>query len=164
MPKYNNPRRTSVMSNQAMILRNIEADDIEACAVLFTQVFSSEPWNEPWNIASATERLFHFYQSKGFIGVLAVETESVVGFALGNTEPFHFGSMFYLREMCTQASLQNQGIGRKILDALEKVLMTKKVSRIYLTTEKAIPAAIFYQKNDFNYDDKIGLYTKHINS
>ncbi len=54
-----------------MILHSIKASDITACASLFAQVFSSELWNEEWAEAFAFERLSHFYQSKGFIGVLA---------------------------------------------------------------------------------------------
>lgn len=147
-----------------MILRNIEEDDIEICAELFMQVFSSDPWNEEWSIVFANERLSHFYQSKGFFGVLAEEQNSVVGFALGNTEPFYFGSMFYLREMCIKTKLQNKGVGKEILKALEDELLTKKINRIYLTTERDIPAASFYQKNGFNYSEKMGFYAKRTNS
>lgn len=147
-----------------MKLRSIQETDVEACAILFAQVFSSEqPWNEKWNEVFALERLSHFYQSKGFIGVLA-EQEEVIGFALGNTEPFYFGSIFYLREMCTQTNLQNQGIGKKVLEALEKELLSEQVQRIYLTTERSIPAVNFYQKNGFNYSDKMGVYAKRLNT
>tara|TARA_Y100001949_G_C15955588_1_gene316804 strand:+ start:900 stop:1340 length:441 start_codon:yes stop_codon:yes gene_type:complete len=146
-----------------MILRNIQEADIDACALLFAQVFSSEPWNEEWNKEFASERISHFFQSKGFIGVLA-EDDGIIGFALGNTEPFYFGSMFYLREMCTHRNLQKQGVGNKILGALEAELCSHKVKSIYLTTERAIPAAKFYQKNGFSYSEKMGFYAKRINS
>jgi len=146
-----------------MILRNIQEADIEACATLFTQVFSSEPWNEEWNEIIALERLSHFYQSKGFLGVLA-EQEEVVGFALGNTEPFYFGAMFYLREMCTQTNLQNHGVGQDVLGFLEKELLSQEIRSIYLATERAIPAANFYQKNGFSYSEKMGFYSKRVDS
>lgn len=144
-----------------MKLRRIQEADIDSCAILFTQVFSSKPWNEEWNKDLALERLLHFYQSKGFIGIIA-EQESIIGFVLGNTEPFYFGSMFYLREMCTRTNLQNQGAGKKILEALEEELHTEGIQRIYLTTERTIPASSFYQKNGFNYSDKMGFYAKSI--
>ena len=146
-----------------MKLRSIIEEDVEACAALFTRVFSSEPWSEEWNETVALERLSHFYQSKGFVGVLA-EQNGVVGFALGNTEPYYFGSMFYLREMCTQTTLQNRGVGNKILDALEKQLHAQEVHSIYLTTERAIPAASFYQKKGFSYKEEMGFYAKRVNS
>ena len=146
-----------------MILRSIQETDLAVCAALFTNVFSSDPWNEEWNETFALERLLHFYQSKGFVGILA-EQQGVVGFALGNTEPFYFGSMFYLREMCTKTNLQNQGVGNKVLKALEKELIPLKVQSIYLTTERTIPAAHFYQTNGFNYSEKMGFYAKRVSS
>lgn len=54
-----------------MKFRVIQEADIDACASLFAQVFSSAPWNEGWDDDFAFDRLFHFYKSKGFIGVLA---------------------------------------------------------------------------------------------
>lgn len=145
-----------------MIFRKILKEDIETCSELFAQVFSSAPWNEPWDINSAHERLLHFYQSKGFIGIVA-EHNGIAGFALGNTEPFHFGSLFYLREMCTHTNLQSKGIGSDILHALEQELSLNKVNSIYLTTEREIPAADFYTKKGFKYSDKMGFYAKRTN-
>lgn len=151
------------MSFKEMNLRLIEKHDIENCAKLFTQVFSSEPWNEPWTNEHAYNRLSHFYSSKGFLGIL-LKKESILGFALGNLEPFYFGNMFYLREMCTDTDLQSQGIGGKVYAALEKELVAKSVKSIYLTTERDIPAASFYKKCGFNYSEKMGFYAKGLNS
>ena len=146
-----------------MILRKIEEQDIEACSALFTKVFSSEPWSEPWSLNLARERLLHFYESKGFIGIIA-ESDGVIGFVLGNTEPFYFGSMFYLREMCTQTDLQKTGIGSEIFHALERELSLNKVHSIYLTTEREIPAAKFYKNKGFKYSEQMGFYAKRTNS
>jgi len=150
------------MSVQVMILRNIEDCDIKRCAVLYSQVFSSKPWNEGWNADLARERLAHFYHSKGFIGVLAEEKEDIMGFALGNAEPYYFGSIFYLREMCIKTKLQNLGLGKRTLNALENECSAKKINKLYLTTERAIPAASFYQKNGFKYSEKMGFYAKQM--
>lgn len=151
------------MSQIIMIVRKVEEKDIEACAALFSEVFSSEPWNEPWTKRLARERLSHFYESKGFIGVLA-ESDGVIGFVLGNTEPFYFGSMFYLREMCIQTHLQKKGVGSNMFHALEQALSMHNVHSIYLTTEHDIPAAEFYKKKGFTYSEKMGFYAKRTNS
>lgn len=144
--------------------RNVTKPDLTTCAKLYTQVFSSDPWNEAWTEEVAYERLVHFYESKGFVGVLAEETESktLLGFALGNIEPFYDGALFYLREMCTQTQSQNKGIGKAVLQALETELQMHNVQSIYLATDKAIPAAQFYQKRGFDYADDMGFYMKRI--
>lgn len=43
---------------------------------------------------------------------------------------------------------------------LEKELNSSSVKSIYLTTERSIPAANFYQNNGFTYSEKMGFYTK----
>lgn len=144
-----------------MILRSIQEKDIEACAALYAQVFSSEPWDEKWSEGAARERLLHFYYSKGFCGVLA-EQEGVISFALGNIEPFYSGSIFYLREMCRNTNMPKAGVGYKVLAALERELLAQDVQDVYLITDRAIPASDFYQKNGFNHSDQMGFYAKHI--
>ncbi len=144
-----------------MKIRKIELDDISLCAQLFSQVFSSSPWNESWNKESAGKRLLHFYESKGFIGILA-ERDGIVGFALGNSEPFYFGNMFYLREMCIVNDLQQQGLGKKLYLALERELSLAKIHSIYLTTHRETLASNFYVNNGFKASEKMGFYAKCI--
>ncbi len=144
-----------------MDIKSITKQDLDACALLFTEVFSDAPWSEAWTYKSAIQRLSHFYESKGFSGVL-VEDEGVVGFALGNVEPFHFGEMFYLREMCVDSTKQNVGYGHRILESLEQSLKNQGVYSIYLTTERQIPAAQFYQKHGYDFKETMGFYAKRI--
>ena len=144
-----------------MNFRPIKKSDIKNCAQLFSKVFSTEPWNEAWTEESAFKRLNHFSESEGFVGVL-LECDGLMGFALGNTEPFHFGDMFYLREMCIDTHSQNLGYGHKLLEELEQCLEKMNVKSIYLTTDIETPASKFYQKNGFNFKDTMGFYAKRI--
>lgn len=144
-----------------MNIRRIERGDLEDCAQLYAEVFASPPWSEPWTATAALQRLSHFYESRGFIGVLA-EDGNTASFALGNTEPFHAGTLFYLREMCTRSNLQSQGVGGRVFTALENELRGESVVSVYLTTERAIPAARFYGNMGFNEIEKYGFYAKGI--
>lgn len=144
-----------------MKFRLIKASDIDGCSSLFAQVFSSAPWGEEWTQDLAFKRLSYFYETKGFLGVVA-EEEGVVGFALGNIEPFYFGSMFYLREMCVESDLQRKGVGSKILDRLDAELANLQVKRVYLATDRTIPAATFYQGKGFVHSEELGFYAKEI--
>lgn len=146
-----------------MKFRPITENDIRDCAQLFSHVFSTEPWNELWTEEDAFKRLNHFFESKGFVGVL-LESDSLMGFALGNIEPFHFGDMFYLREMCVDTKRQSSGHGYELLESLEDNLKSMNVRSIYLTTDIETPASKFYQKNGFNFREKMGFYAKRINS
>lgn len=144
-----------------MNVRNIEEGDIKACAVLFSSVFSSNPWREPWTVPLAFERLYHFYISRGFVGVLA-EADGIQGFALGNIEPYCDGPIFYLREMCVHNDTQNKGVGTQVMAYLEAALHEVYVKSIYLATEKGISAAAFYKKRGFTCSETTAFFEKEI--
>lgn len=146
-----------------MNIRPIKEDDLKECANIFKHVFSSEPWNEPWTCESAHTRLDHFFKSVGFYGLLAeVNSGNISGFILGNKEPFCHGELFYLREMCVNNEEQGSGIGSSLLAALEENLTLQGVRGAYLATAKDIPAAAFYQKNEFKISSGMGFYNKRL--
>lgn len=148
-----------------MNLRSIKINDLESCADVFAHVFSSEPWSEAWTAEGAYIRLHHFFESKGFYGVLAEDSSGkVVGFVLGNKEPFCDGDLYYLREMCVDKELQKYGIGTHLLEFLEKCLISQGVIGAYLATAKGFPAAEFYQKNEYRISEGMAFYNKRLNS
>ena len=145
--------------------RYIEESDIEACAKIFERVFSSEPWNEPWTFDAAYKRLNHFFESKGFFGVLAEEgSGQVIAFVLGNKEPFCHGELYYLREMCVDNEHQSSGIGSSLSSYLDETLANQDIKGMYLATGEKIPAASFYQKNGFKVSDDMAFYSKRFGS
>ena len=40
-----------------MSISDITAENLEACAELFVEVFNQPPWNENWSLVQALERL-----------------------------------------------------------------------------------------------------------
>ena len=144
-----------------MQIREIKDEDLEACSSLYTRVFSESPWSEVWSQDIALTRLRHFYKSEVFFGLL-VEDKNILGFVLGNTEPFINDTWFYLREMCIDNKFQNQGIGTTLLSELKKHLTLKSVKNIYLATERDFPASYFYQKNGFLEEKKMIFFYKEL--
>ncbi|EPC03175.1 hypothetical protein L861_22970 [Litchfieldella anticariensis FP35 = DSM 16096] len=144
-----------------MQLRIMEERDLEPCAQLFAQVFSADPWNEPWDTGQALKRLAHFHASSGFLGVMA-QRQEVVGFALGNLEPFCMGTLFYLREMCIATTQQSRGVGKQLYHALQQELESCHVRAVYLATDRGIPAASFYQGLGFRCSDNMAFYAKRL--
>lgn len=146
-----------------MQLRIMEEKDLAACARLFARVFSAEPWNEPWDDELAQSRLAHFHASSGFLGVVA-QRQEVIGFALGNLEPFCTGTLFYLREMCVGTQQQSKGVGTQLYRTLQRELESRHVRAIYLATDRGIPAASFYQRLGFHRSDKMAFYGKRLHT
>jgi aminoglycoside 6'-N-acetyltransferase I len=149
------------VSTQTMQPRRLEGRDLEACASLFAQVFSSEPWSEPWGFDGALARLVHFHESPGFVGMLTPSDRGeVAGFLLGNLEPYLEGRLFYLREMCVDSRWQGQGIGSRLYLDLERELAARDVRAVYLATDRGIPAAGFYQGLGFRCSESMAFYAK----
>lgn len=147
-----------------MILRKIESSDIVPCAVLFAEVFREAPWNEPWSQKSAKERLAHIYDSKGFVGLLIEKENNIVGFVLGNVEPFAEGDAFYLREMCIRNEEQGKEYGKRLVASLHSELAAQKVARSYLITRRNGLAATFYLATGYSYEEHEAVYEASINS
>lgn len=148
-----------------MEFRKIKESDLEICSEIFTRVFSSKPWNEPWTFDIAYKRLSHFFNSNGFLGVLSESISGeVMAFALGNKEPFCYGELYYLREMCVDNQHQYSGVGTNLSSYLDECLLSDNIKGIYLATGAEIPAAKFYEKNGFKISDDMSFYFKRFNS
>ena len=141
-----------------MLIRSIESEDIESISDLYASVFSSPPWNEPWNFEKAKLRLEHIFLSKDFVGLLVEIEESVEAIILGNSEPFLSEKTFHLREMCVNPKLQGTGIGQRLIQRLHEKLKELDVSGVYLTTRNDIKAANFYRKNGYKLEMNQGVY------
>ena len=147
-----------------MIIQPITKSDIKELAALYVSVFSSPPWNEPWTQKSAQERLEWIYESRGFLGFLVKEKESIQGMALGNIEPFLGERVFYLREMMIGSDKQREGLGAQLLKQLHIHLKEIFVSRSYLITKNESPAAKFYLSNGYTLEHADGFYEISLSS
>ena len=145
-----------------MEIRDIEKVDLSACAEVFCSAFNGPPWGEMWEITLAHQRLLHFFDSKGFIGICAEQDGKIVGFLLGNQEPFYFGPIYYLREMCTEPAYQGKGIGRRLLERLDQSLAEQGIASSYLMTDKGIAASKFYERNGYTVNKDIGFFAKRV--
>ncbi|MBB1489031.1 GNAT family N-acetyltransferase [Oceanospirillum sediminis] len=151
-----------------MIVREMEAKDLPECAEVFQQTFSSPPWNEAWSLSDSTRRLDYFFNSQAASGYIAIsnanqqisDTDRIIGFILGQAEPFQNSDLFHIREFCVLPEYQNQGAGHILLKTLEGSLKPASISAIYLLTDKKLPAAGFYQNNGYGQNNNLTLYSK----
>jgi len=54
------------MKSQVRLLRDKELEE----AIIYTNVFSGSPWNEPWSINTAYARLYDISKTPGYIGIV----------------------------------------------------------------------------------------------
>ena len=146
-----------------MEFKLFQETDLVKCTETFIKVFNDEPWNDEWTIPKAHKYLLDFYQTPGFLGVIAIENEEVIGFIMGVQRKWWSGDEFYIHEMCVDSEHQNRGIGKALLDYLINSL-ENKISNITLLTDRGIPAEAFYKKNGFEEIERLVFLSKNLKS
>jgi aminoglycoside 6'-N-acetyltransferase I len=140
------------MVNEESRIELLEESRLTGCARLFAAVFGSEPWNEPWTEEGARERLRDILGTPGYLGLVVVEGEEILGFAAGSAWRHAEGRLFYLYEMCVRPEAQGRGIGGRLLKDLHDRLDRMGVERVFLLTGRDGPAEAFYAKNGYVVD------------
>lgn len=130
----------------------ITQDDLRECAALYCEAFTGEPWNEPWHIQKAYDRLNSFLASEGFVGLMAVVSGEIVGIVVGNIEPFVPLDVCYVRDICVKSGWRHRGVGTTLIDKLHGRLRSSGIGRAYLLAGKG-RGTEFYVGLGYQYDE-----------
>ena len=141
------------------MLRRFEETDLESCVELFRSTFAQPPWSEDWKPEVVRARLEQIIRTPHFFGAV-IGGETLQGFALGFSEPWHEGTHFYLKEMCIAHAHQRKGLGTKLVDFLSTELHERDTRRIYLLTAKGDLSEAFYAKAGFTTSPKMILMAR----
>ena len=147
-----------------MSISGITVENLEACAELFVEVFNQPPWSESWTISQAIERLQFYFDTPNFIGACFYEGEELLGFVLGNYEPYQSENLYILKEMCVSLESQGKGVGSSLVKHIHALLKTKGISTVNLITKVDGLAERFYLKNGYYKSHKMGLYVARFNT
>ncbi|MBR5345372.1 MAG: GNAT family N-acetyltransferase [Clostridia bacterium] len=133
-----------------MELRRLTIGDREAITRLFLDVFTNEPWNDDW---SDTDQLNAYIMD--LIGDSTSLTlgyfakDQMIGLSMGHIKHWYAGTEYYIDELCVDRHFQGKGIGSAFLKAIEAFLAENKIFRIFLQTERTVPAYRFYKQRGF---------------
>ena len=133
-----------------MELRMLTIQDKALILKLFKDVFTNEPWNDDWSDAK---------QLNAYIDDLTGQTNSLslgyfdgdrlVGLSLGCVKHWFFGTEYCIDEFCVDRHVQGKGIGSAFMKAIEAFLAERRITRIFLQTERTVPAYAFYGRRGF---------------
>ncbi|MEF2965875.1 GNAT family N-acetyltransferase [Paenibacillus sp. M1] len=147
---------------EVMELKLFERNDLLKCVNTFINVFNEEPWNDEWSAETAYRYLIDFTNTPGFIGVVAIEGEEIIGFTFGVCKRWWSGEEFFINEMCVSIKKQKSGIGSALMGFLMKKLEAAGISNITLLTDRGIPAEAFYKKIGFTEIDRLVFLNKNM--
>lgn len=144
------------------VIRLFDIKDLDKCTKLFCEVFNGEPWNDQWLDHKAREYLLDFVYTPGFMGLVAIQEEEMIGFICGYRKKWWENDEFFVNEMCVHPTFQGQGIGSKMFESLERELLERNIKVITLLTDRDVPAEKFYKKNGFFEINRIVFFAKNI--
>ncbi|MCU7816090.1 MAG: GNAT family N-acetyltransferase [Candidatus Thiodiazotropha sp. (ex Rostrolucina anterorostrata)] len=146
----------------ALILLNIDKDDLVACSELYVNTFYELPWNEEWNTEDIFERLSDFLVCPNTVAIKFVHQGNISGFLLGEIQQWNGDKIYYLKEICVSQTIQRNGIDRSLMGELEEILKKYGVAKTYLTTQRNSVPSKFYSSIGFSVNTSVLVMDKSL--
>ena len=137
------------------MIRQMQKDDISACAEILCAVYNNEMWQCHWTAEAGNAYLEDYYDTKKFVGFVIEENEKIIGAIFAHEKIWWNNSELYIDEMFILPEKQRSGYGSMLIKAAEDYVKEHKLAGLTLCTNKYAPAPDFYRKNGFNNNEFI---------
>lgn len=125
-------------------IRKAKKDDLKEIGKLMLKEFSKAPFNEDNSLSSVLKSLnFYFRIGKIYI---TLEDKKIIGVIVFKEEQYWEGLVIIIEDLAIDENFQKQGIGKKLLNHLDKYSKKRKVSSINFITNKKSRLINFYKK------------------
>ena len=133
-----------------MELIRLSAGDKEEIKALFSSVFMNEPWNDDWSDGEQLDAyITDLTGNENSLSLGLYEDGVFVGAALGSIKHWYSGTEYYIDELFIRTDMQGKGAGSAFLEMIQDYLKHMDIHRIFLQTDKSMPAYSFYLKREF---------------
>lgn len=100
-------------------------EDIEACAKIYIDAYSKEPWNENYDLERVKNYLAKFTSNDIYTGWVLIQEEQIVAFVLGIIMSYMERDYFRIEDICVRPDMQRKGIGKELLRKITLELKIK---------------------------------------
>jgi ribosomal protein S18 acetylase RimI-like enzyme len=142
-----------------MKIRRATKKDFGEIAILI-KVEYLKHYNEKWTEKNAIKTLEH-YRNIGKIFVAETDRQ-VIGFIIFGEEYYNDGKSLKVEELVVSRHSQGKGIGRELMNFVEKYCKKNDIKFIWLITGKKVPAFKFYKKIGYKYKKDTAYFSKEL--
>lgn len=133
-----------------ILVRELNVGHIEEIKSLYAEIFTSKPWEDDWgDEKQLSEYIMDLIGNTNSLTLGAFEKDMLVGLSMGSIIHWHSGTEYYIFEFCIKTEKQGMGMGTDFLRQVEEYVKCRKITHIFLQTDRTVPAYHFYQKNGF---------------
>lgn len=132
------------------ILEKMDISSIDMIKAFYLDIFANEPWNDDWtNEKQLHEYIMDLIGNANSLTLGYFLDSEMVGLCMGHIRHWYTGTEYYIDEFCICRNKQGVGIGTKFLKDVEQYIIDRDITRIFLLTERNVPAYHFYKTNKF---------------
>ena len=133
-----------------MELRELTIKDRASITDLFRSVFTNEPWNDDWSDHALLDAYIHdLIGQDNSLTLGYFDCDHIVALAMGHIKHWFAGTEYNIDELCVDREMQGRGIGSMFLGEVERCLSGRGITRIFLQTDRDMPAYAFYIHRGF---------------
>ncbi|MGF6174809.1 GNAT family N-acetyltransferase [Ensifer sp. 4252] len=143
-----------------VIFQRINEDHALQAAAIIVKAYIEPPWNEAWTLERAAARMGELSTTPGWLGVGALESGTLRGFAIGLPHTSAAGRGLYIPEIAVLPSHQRRGIGKQLLGFLEAEALSSGFSSAWLLSQNEGATAEYYKASGYNQATMLRIYSK----
>ncbi len=128
-------------------LKLSEKSDFDEIAKIYAEEFSKKPFNEPWNLKLALDKL-NIFSRYCDIWKIVIE-EKIVGFLIINPNQWFIGEIIFGEEMAIIEEFQRKGIGQNAIGKIFEIYKKKGYKKYMCLVNK--------KSKSFGLQNKMGV-------
>lgn len=136
-----------------MKIRNLKAEDLVSCALIYVRAFSTHPHYEKWDEKVALRRLTEFYESDPANCYCAEIGNKIVAVLFADTHTWRDGVNVQVLEVAVDPDYQGKGLGRGLLSTCADIFRGKNYRRMEILVNRFGLVAQLYQQMGFQETD-----------
>lgn len=138
------------------IRKATKKDFVEISKLIKMEYFKH--YKEEWTEKNAFKTL-NYYWKVGKMFVVEIG-KKVVGFVIIREEYYNDRKSLMVEELVVNGEMQGNGVGKCLMNFVEKCCKRNKIKFIWLTTGKNAAAFKFYKKIGYKYGENIAYFSK----